>query len=210
MESKEKQKSVKVALKEEIIRLGLENYPSLHQYQKKYKRGVAPSPNGAIKITGMRWGDLMNELGFQYGNIKSRYGIYEENQKEKIISEIIFLMNKENTLEYMKVVKSILPRLGVTYSALRGVGIDWWHISAAYEDKYGKIKGKRNTYQSKKTLDGLPANALLKEFFELLEKKKAKDIKGVHYMSKSYAEKRFGTADVDDLRKIYEIIKNKK
>lgn len=40
-----------------------------------------------------------------------------------------------------------------------------------------------------------------------LKKKKAKDIKGVHYMSKSYAEKRFGTADVDDLRKIYEIIK---
>lgn len=155
----------------------------------------------------------MLDIGYTYTSEKEiekdldklEYLTVEE--KEKIISEIIFLMNKENTLEYMKVVKSILPRLGVTYSALRGVGIDWWHISAAYEDKYGKIKGKRNAYQSKKTLDGLPANALLKEFFELLEKKKAKDIKGVHYMSKSYAEKRFGTADVDDLRKIYEIIK---
>ncbi|MEY8736460.1 hypothetical protein AB9M75_04220 [Lactobacillus sp. AN1001] len=104
-------------------------------------------------------------------------------------------------------VKNILPRLGVTYSALRGVGIDWWHISAAYEDKYGKIKGKRNIYQSKKTLDGLSATHLLKKFFELLEKKKTKDIKGVHYMSQSYAEKRFGTSDIRKLSEIYKIIR---
>ncbi|MEY8736459.1 hypothetical protein AB9M75_04215 [Lactobacillus sp. AN1001] len=73
MVSKEKQKSVKAALKKEIIRLGLENYPSLHQYQKKYKRGVAPSPNGAIKITGMKWGELMGDLGFEYDRKKIIY-----------------------------------------------------------------------------------------------------------------------------------------
>lgn len=53
------------------------------------------------------------------------------------------------------------------YSALLNCGIDWWRISNAYENKYGKIEGRKNTYQSKKWLDQLSADVLLKEFFEL-------------------------------------------
>ena len=54
---------IKQALKKEIIRLGIQDNPSRTVYQKKYERGVAPSPNNAIKVTGMKWQDLMIDLG---------------------------------------------------------------------------------------------------------------------------------------------------
>ena len=58
-------------LKHEIIRLGIQDNPSRTVYQKEYQRGVAPSPNGALKATGMKWQELMYELGFDYDGKKN-------------------------------------------------------------------------------------------------------------------------------------------
>ncbi len=61
----------KELLKKEIIRLGIQDNPSRTVYQKEYQRGAAPSPNNAMKVTGMKWQDLMNELGFKYDGQKA-------------------------------------------------------------------------------------------------------------------------------------------
>ncbi|MFR0621798.1 hypothetical protein ACLUWY_08270 [Limosilactobacillus mucosae] len=45
----------KESLKKEIIRLGIQDNPSRTVYQKKHQRGAAPSPNNAMKVTGMKW-----------------------------------------------------------------------------------------------------------------------------------------------------------
>lgn len=58
----------KELLKKEIIRLGIQDNPSRTVYQKEYQRGAAPSPNNAMKVAGMKWQDLMNELGFKYAS----------------------------------------------------------------------------------------------------------------------------------------------
>ena len=57
---------IKVLLKQEIIRLGIQNNPSRTVYQDRYHRGEAPSPNSAMQITKMSWSDLMHDLGFSY------------------------------------------------------------------------------------------------------------------------------------------------
>ena len=62
---------IKQDLKQEIIRLGIQDNPSRTVYQKEYQRGVAPSPNGALKATGMKWQELMHELGFDYDGKKN-------------------------------------------------------------------------------------------------------------------------------------------
>ena len=56
---------IKVLLKQEIIRLGIQNNPSRTVYQDRYHRGEAPSPNSAMQITKMSWSDLMHDLGFR-------------------------------------------------------------------------------------------------------------------------------------------------
>ena len=61
----------KELLKKEIIRLGIQDNSSRTVYQKEYKRGAAPSPNNAMKVTGMKWQDLMHELGFKYDGQKA-------------------------------------------------------------------------------------------------------------------------------------------
>lgn len=40
---------IKVLLKQEIIRLGIQNNPSRTVYQDRYHRGEAPSPNSAMQ-----------------------------------------------------------------------------------------------------------------------------------------------------------------
>ncbi|WP_283576177.1 hypothetical protein [Limosilactobacillus pulli] len=57
---------IKVLLKQEIIRLGIQNNPSRTVYQERYHRGEAPSPNSAMQITKMSWSDLVHDLGFNY------------------------------------------------------------------------------------------------------------------------------------------------
>lgn len=146
--------------------------------------------------TGQNWGELMVELGFEYNQVRSKYSaVYTEAGK------------KENLTQYKEICENILPKLGITYSVLIKSGIDWWRISNAYEEKYGKIEGRRNTYQSKGWLDKIAADRLLKELFELLDKNNATSLEEVKYMTKKYAEKRFGTSDLYKLEKIYEIIK---
>ena len=199
---------IKQALKKEIIRLGIQDNPSLTEYRKKYTRGVAPSGSSAMMRTGKSWGELMVELGFDYSKVNCKYStVYSKSGKKELLNEIISLMKKENITQYKDICDNILPKLDVSYSALLNCGIDWWRISNAYENKYGKIKGRKNTYQSKKWLDQLSADVLLKEFFELLEKNDATELEQIKYMKKAYAEKRFGTSDLYKLKKIYEIIK---
>lgn len=199
---------LKEDLKKEIIRLGMENFPSMTEYRKKYARGKAPSASGIMNKTGQNWGELMVELGFEYNQVRSKYSaVYTEAGKKEMLNKIVSLMKKENLTQYKEICENILPKLGITYSVLIKSGIDWWRISNAYEEKYGKIEGRRNTYQSKGWLDKIAADRLLKELFELLDKNNATSLEEVKYMTKKYAEKRFGTSDLYKLEKIYEIIK---
>lgn len=54
------------ALQREIIRLGIQDYPSRTTYQKEYHRGEAPSPNSIMIRTGMKWNKIIETIGFNY------------------------------------------------------------------------------------------------------------------------------------------------
>lgn len=53
-------------LKQEIVRLGIQDYPSRTTYQKEYHRGEAPSPNSIMTRTGMKWDKIIETIGFNY------------------------------------------------------------------------------------------------------------------------------------------------
>lgn len=148
---------IKQALKKEIIRLGIQDNSSRTVYQKKYERGVAPSPNNAIKVTGMKWQDLMIDLGFEYDGKKNT----EKSLMDKISSgkrntrgTAIDLENTVVREEYINRTISIIRHRGYTtpgelernlkndidisYQTLKKSGINWNTIITAYKEKYGE------------------------------------------------------------------------
>ncbi len=198
---------LKEDLKKEIIRLGLDSFPSLVEYRKRYIRGKAPSASTVMIRTGKNWEALMIELGFEYNQVKSKYAVmYSESGRKEILNKVISLMKKENCKTSKEMRKIILPQLGVSYTALIKNKLDWRTITTAYEKKYGEKIGRKN-YLSKSKLDSLTAVEILTELFEILDKNELTNLEDAWYMKKSYAEKRFGTSDLYKLEKIFKIIK---
>ena len=153
----------KELLKKEIIRLGIQDNPSRTVYQKEYQRGAAPSPNNAMKVTGMKWQDLMNELGFKYDGQKAvaqgrivggkklknrKYGLRLNNSEtligvvEKSLS-LIHDLNINNKDQF----KQELPNyINTTYKNLVDHGYSFERLKELYKEKYGdEIKSKPNS-----------------------------------------------------------------
>ncbi len=153
----------KESLKKEIIRLGIQDNPSRTVYQKEYQRGAAPSPSGAMKITGMKWQGLMDELGFKYDGQKAvaqgritggkklknrKYGLRLNNSEtligvvEKSLS-LIHNLNINNKDQF----KQELPNyINTTYKNLVNHGYSFERLKELYKEKYGdEIKSKPNS-----------------------------------------------------------------
>lgn len=57
-------------LKEEIIRLGMEENLSMTEFRKQYDRELLPSVDTIMRNTNKTWEELMEEIGFKYREIK--------------------------------------------------------------------------------------------------------------------------------------------
>jgi hypothetical protein len=57
-------------LREEIIRLNLENSLSMTEFRKKSKSDKLPSVDTIMRRTDKSWEELMSEIGFDYRSIK--------------------------------------------------------------------------------------------------------------------------------------------
>lgn len=146
---------IEQVLKHEIIRLGIQDNPSRTVYQKEYQRGVAPSPNGALKATGMKWQELMHELGFDYDgkknisnnakretaklNMRREKGLSLTNPDNLryIVNESLKLINDKKITDAVTFGKMVNLNLDTTYQTLSKHGYSFEKFKELYAEKYG-------------------------------------------------------------------------
>ena len=145
----------KQALKKEIIRLGIQDNPSRTVYQKNYHRGEAPSPNNVIKVTGMKWKELVNELGFSYDTKKiyaksakkeakkrkgMTYGVSLSSaiNREKVVNQALELIKKEKIDNVDDFKLRCRAELNVPYATLVRHHYSFETLKELYEKKYGE------------------------------------------------------------------------
>ena len=194
------------ALKKEIIRLGIQDNPKIEIYRKRHDKNLAPSENTILRRTNKTWRELMQELGFHYMTPDRKYDKALKN-KELLIEKIITVMHEKNILTSSELRHQLKSELNIPYTSLHYRGIDWDAITKAYSKKYNVELKSRKTYKNKQTLDIMPAKYLLQELFEIVDSKHINKLEDATFMKDYYAEHRFGTADLDKLRTIYETIK---
>lgn len=158
----------KTLLKQEIIRLGIQDNPSRTVYQKKYQRGAAPSPNNAMKVTGMKWQDLMNELGFKYASyangrynakdvakgVKKKIRLTNPDTRQKIVNKALEWMHEDKIQNVQDFKKNSKRTIGVNYETLGRHGYSFERLKELYKEKYGE-KIKDNTRWSNVSNRGL-------------------------------------------------------
>ena len=158
-------------LKKEIIRLGIQDNPSRTVYQKEYQRGAAPSPNNAMKVTGMKWQDLMDELGFEYntrqaiivgaraggvsGKGKKR-GIRLNNQQnlDNVVTQTLELIRSLHINSIEDLERELPKHINTTYKNIANHGYSFEKLKELYKDKYGE-EIKDNTRWSNVSNRGL-------------------------------------------------------
>lgn len=142
----------KELLKKEIIRLGIQDNPSRTVYQKEYQRGAAPSPNNAMKVTGMKWQDLMNELGFEYASyangrynskdvakgVKRKIRLTNPDTRQKIVDKALEWMHEDKIQNVQDFKKNSKRTIGVNYETLGRHGYSFERLKELYKDKYGE------------------------------------------------------------------------
>lgn len=149
----------KESLKKEIIRLGIQDNPSRTVYQKEYQRGAAPSPNNAMKVTGMKWQDLMNELGFKYAGyangrynakgtakgVKKKIRLTNPDTRQKIVNKALEWMHEDEIRNVQDFKKNSKHIIGVNYETLGRHGYSFERLKELYKERYGEeIKNKPN------------------------------------------------------------------
>lgn len=70
-------------LKKEIERIGIQDYPSRTEYQKKYDNQNTPAPNTYMNRLGKSWSEIMNIIGLEYqkGGIQAFAGMKNKGKK---------------------------------------------------------------------------------------------------------------------------------
>lgn len=148
-------------LREEIIKLGIQDNPSRSIYQERYTRGLAPNPNAIMHRTGMSWQELMQSIGFKYdglaqmstggrkgghtkGKKKGQSGRtgYKKVSNEELIDQIRKCFDAEKFISiegYKEGHGSYAPSLS---TIRRRLG---WGTLAELEEQFTKIAGRRIT-----------------------------------------------------------------
>lgn len=215
---------IKSALKKEIIRLGIEDNPSRTVYQKQYERGTAPSPNNAVKITGMKWQDLMQDIGFDYdgkngsamGGKKSystiratRYNYDDPEVRKEIMDRVVMAIRNNGYTKPADLKKNLRNTAGVAYSTITCHGFTWEGIAEAYKEKYGEPivrngKNERtswNQFSNKELLD-IVTNVVVKYNLSSVNEYRTKFLGVAGLPNILTLNKRFGTTDKELWRMI--------
>lgn len=164
----------KELLKKEIIRLGIQDNPSRTVYQKEYERGAAPSPNSAMNVTGMKWQDLMHELGFKYDGQKAvaqgrnaggrrnknkKYGLRLNNSEilMDVVEKALLLIHDLNINNKNQFKQELPNYINTTYNNLTKHGYPFEKLKELYKEKYdeeikNEPKGRWNNVDKKELL----------------------------------------------------------
>lgn len=144
------------ALKDEIIRLGIQGNPSRTKYQEMYDRNVAPSPNSVTRRMGKSWGVLMKDLDFEYDGRKNMVEAGKQSALDKNgnshrverlsnpkvlkikVDEALELINNEHITSAKEFENISTEKIGVSYSALKRNGFPFIRLAKLYEEKYGE------------------------------------------------------------------------
>lgn len=215
---------IKLALKKEIIRLGIEDNPSRTVYQKQYERGAAPSPNNAMNVTGMKWQELMQDIGFDYDGKKNsglsakknvnpdrapRYNYDDPEVRKEIMDRVVIAVKNNGYTKPTDLEKNLRGKIGISYDTLKRHGFTWSGIIAAYKGKYGEpiinVGENKQTswdqFSNKELLDMVTKFIVKYNLLSMNEyRKKITGFRGLP--SVPTLNKRFGTTDKELWRMI--------
>lgn len=156
---------LKMLLKQEIIRLGIQDNPSRTVYQEQYHRGEAPSPNSVTRATQLSWSDLVHELGFNYDakkNIaqngkkgalkhlgtKQLVHLTDEATLERVVAQALELIHDERLFNVKDFKTRCKPVLGVSYDSLMRHGYSFEVLKKLYAKQYGENIRKASRWSS--------------------------------------------------------------
>lgn len=136
-------------LREEIIRIGIQNKPSRTEYQRLYDNTRTPSPNTYRNIFKKPWTELMNMIGLEYDGQKE----FEESKKVSKRNAVMWAdMTVESILELVvrdikkKKIKGVADyvqrrdkKMTPSYQTLnKMVPNGWKSVTEYYKDKFGE------------------------------------------------------------------------
>lgn len=144
------------ALKDEIIRLGIQGNPSRTKYQEMYDRNIAPSPNSVTRRMGKSWGVLMKDLDFEYDgrkniSISSKKNVLGKNANserterlsdpmilEKKVNDAVDLIRNYHITTAKMFNELATQKIGVAARTLQRHGYPFTKLAEVYEEKYGE------------------------------------------------------------------------
>lgn len=141
-------------LKEEIIRIGIQDRPSRTEYQRLYDNTRTPSPNTYRNIFQKSWMELMKTIGLEYDGQKE----FEESKKISKRNAVMWAdMTTESVLELVvrdvkkKKIKGVAEyiqrrdrKTTPSYQTLnKMVPNGWKSVTDYYREKFGEDIGLR-------------------------------------------------------------------
>lgn len=140
------------SIKKEIHRLGLEDNLSRTEYAKLYDKNNSLSPTGAMAALNMTWKEIMEELGFEYDEIKrkqEKMRVHNTGKKyaqtwsgmtyQEVLDVIVEEMRSKDiwtSTQYKELRdRKNTPSMPMVVKLIGGWGI----AKSEYERKYGKV-----------------------------------------------------------------------
>ncbi|KRL08035.1 hypothetical protein [Liquorilactobacillus hordei] len=131
------------AFRKEIYRLEIQDNPSRTEYQNRYDKKIAPSPNYLMKVLELNWREIIKFIGLEYKpylNNENKLGRkeiqYNWEEVEAKICKLVFENKIKNNLEFSKILKKENFPTSLT---LAKHGITWKKIIFEVNDKYNTI-----------------------------------------------------------------------
>lgn len=120
------------ALKNELIRLGLQDNPSRTAYQNNYDPDLAPAATTVMYRTGQSWNELMKIFGFDYDTRS-----YKDVSKEEVLDIIVKAIHKADIRGYMEFMLRAKDIKAPSAQTLTSYGMDWQDVQERHKELYG-------------------------------------------------------------------------
>lgn len=165
---------MKKVVKKEIIRMSIQDKPTIKDYNKGYIRGAAPSPSLILSKSKMTWIEFMTELGFKPDRKSNDGGRTNHGKKyfrtpkevwenptfrERAMDECVTAMREGNYGTHVELSKNLKKDTGIGYGTFLSHGFVYSDFVRAYKEKYDELPtGVRSFWKyctEKELIDGM-------------------------------------------------------
>ena len=167
---------MKEVVRNEIIRLGIQDNPKVQSYNDGYIRGKAPSPSLIFSKSKMTWVEFIEEIGFKSifrkegsetgkHNLGKKYAKVgkqawkSDSFRKRIIDEGVTAMHEGGYGMQIELCKYFKSDIDISFGTLLSHNFTYGDFVHAYVEKYGELPhGVRSAWKyatDKELIDGM-------------------------------------------------------